>query len=58
VNQNTDIWIYDLKGPQVRRLTFDPGIDAMPMWSPEGTRLAFTSSRGQLFDIYMKPAGG
>ena len=58
VNQNTDIWIYDLNGPRVKRLTFDPAIDAMPMWSPDGTRLAFTSSRGQLFDIYIKPADG
>ncbi len=58
VNQNTDIWVYDVQGTRVKRLTFDPAIDAMPMWSPDGTKLAFTSSRGQLFDIYIKPADG
>jgi Tol biopolymer transport system component len=58
VNQNTDIWIYDLQGPRVKRLTFDPSIDAAPMWSPDGKHLAFTSTRNQMFDIYIKPVDG
>ena len=58
VNQNTDIWIYDLQGTHARRLTFDPAIDAMPMWSPDGKWLAFSSSRQQLFDLYIKPSDG
>jgi eukaryotic-like serine/threonine-protein kinase len=57
-NQNTDIWIYDLQGTHARRFTFDPAIDAMPMWSPDGKWLAFSSSRQQFFDLYIKPADG
>ena len=43
---NVDIWIIDLvrSGPS-RRLTFDPGTDAAPVWSPDGTRIAFSGMR-------------
>jgi Tol biopolymer transport system component len=57
-NDNTDVFIYDLARSTFRRLTFDPGIDAVPVWSPDGSRIAFTSSRGRSFDIYVKPADG
>ncbi|HLZ42452.1 MAG TPA: protein kinase [Candidatus Sulfotelmatobacter sp.] len=57
-NDNTDAFIYDLARSTFRRLTFDPGIDAVPVWSPNGGQVAFTSSRGRSFDIYVKPADG
>lgn len=57
-NDNTDAFIYDLARSTFRRLTFDPGIDSAPVWSPDGGQVAFTSSRGRSFDIYVKPANG
>ncbi|HEX9118572.1 MAG TPA: phosphodiester glycosidase family protein, partial [Anaerolineae bacterium] len=36
----------------VRRLTFDPADDLYPAWSPDGSRLAFSSRRGGNSDIY------
>ena len=57
-NDNTDVFIYDLARSSFRRLTFDPAIDAVPVWSPDGGRIAFTSSRGRNFGIYVKPADG
>ncbi len=57
-NENTDIFIYDLARASFRRLTFDPGIDAVPVWSPDRDRIAFTSSRGRNFGVYVKPADG
>ncbi len=57
-NENTDIFIYDLARASSRRLTFDPGIDSMPVWSPDRSRIAFTSGRGLNFGIYVKPADG
>ena len=57
-NDNTDVFIYTLARSSFRRLTFDPAIDAVPIWSPDGGRIAFGSSRGHNFDIYVKPADG
>jgi serine/threonine protein kinase len=57
-NQNSDVWIYDLQGEGAKRMTFDPAIDAMPVWSPDGTRVAFSSSRKNTFDLYLKNADG
>ena len=57
-NQNTDVWIYELQGDGTKRVTFDPAIDAMPVWSPDASRLAFTSSRQNVFDLYLKNADG
>jgi Tol biopolymer transport system component len=42
----------------MRRLTFNPAIDAMPIWSPDGTRILFASSRNQKFDLFVKNADG
>ena len=33
-SMNTDIWSYDLQRDSSQRLTFDPAIDAVPIWSP------------------------
>lgn len=53
-----DIWIFDLKRGSKTRLTFDPSDDLDPVWSPDGTRIAFTSDRAGQRDMYVKPADG
>jgi Tol biopolymer transport system component len=58
VSQNTDVWTYDLQRDSAKRLTFDPAIDGLPVWSPDGTRLIFTSSRQQVFKLFIKNADG
>jgi eukaryotic-like serine/threonine-protein kinase len=40
------------------RLTFDPGDDLNPTWSPDSARIAFTSDRRGHCNIYVKPANG
>lgn len=57
-SQNTDVWTYDLHIRSAKRLTFDPSIDSMPVWSPDGNRLIFTSNRDLKFDLYVKDASG
>ena len=57
-SQNTDVWIYDLLRGSAKRLTFDPAIDRVPIWSPDAKRLVFTSSRQSNIDLYMKNADG
>jgi Tol biopolymer transport system component len=53
-----DIWIFDLLRGTRTRLTFDPADDLDSIWSPDGTRLAFTSDRAGFRNIYQKPADG
>jgi Tol biopolymer transport system component len=52
---NVDIWIIDLarQGPP-RRQTFDPGGDASPVWSPDGTHVAFSSLRSGKISLFEK----
>ena len=57
-SQNTDVRTYDLQRNSATRLTFDPAIDARPIWSPDGTRVMFSSSRQHRFDLYSKNADG
>ena len=55
---NADVFTYDIQRDAMRRLTFNPAIDAMPIWSPDGTRILFASSRNQKFDLFVKNADG
>jgi Tol biopolymer transport system component len=53
-----DIWIMDLLRGTKTRLTFDPADDPVAVWSPDGTRIAFTSDRLGQRDIYQKLSDG
>jgi eukaryotic-like serine/threonine-protein kinase len=55
---NTDLWKYDLHGEAAKRLTFDPGFDVSPIWSPDASRLVFASNRALDVDLYMKNSDG
>jgi eukaryotic-like serine/threonine-protein kinase len=57
-NHNTDVWTYDFDRGSFKRLTFDPAIDAEPVWSPDGKRIMFASSRAGFFRLYTKNADG
>jgi Tol biopolymer transport system component len=41
-----------------RRLTFDPAEDEVPVWSPDGKKIAFASLRGARWDLYVKASDG
>jgi|SRR5579871_2720188 len=56
--QNRDIWIFDVASGAATRFTSDPGWDAFPTWSPDGSRVVFTSNRGGVYDLYEKPSNG
>ncbi len=53
-----DIWVFDLARGTSTRLTFDPSEDFNSLWSPDGQRIAFTSERKGVRDIYHKLASG
>ncbi len=53
-----DIWLFDLIHGTSSRLTFDPADDFGAVWSPDGSRTAFTSDRRGHRDLYQKMANG
>lgn len=56
--QNRDIWVQDFAGGSAIRLTTDPAWEAFPTWSPDGSRIIFTSNRSGVYDLYQKAANG
>jgi TolB protein len=53
-----DIYIMDSDGGNVRRLTNHPAFDYDSPWSPDGRRIAFTSTRDGRSQIYVMDADG
>ncbi len=51
---NTDVWLYEFARGTTTRFTFDPGQDLTPVWSPDGSRVAFLGQRGGVWGIYQK----
>jgi hypothetical protein len=59
VQGNFDLWLLD--GARTSRVTFDPAQDNFPVWSPDGTRIVFLSTRtgaGDLYQTLTNGAGG
>lgn len=57
-DDNADVWVVDQTRDVTTRLTFDPGGDFSPVWSPDGSRIAFNSDRISPTGIYLKRASG
>ena len=55
---NTDVMVYDVERETLTRLTFDPGADTWPLWSPDGQRILFSSNRDGAAGIYAVAANG
>jgi Tol biopolymer transport system component len=56
VQGNQDVWLLD--GARTTRFTFGAAADHFPDWSPDGTRIVFTSRRTGQGDIYQKLTSG
>lgn len=53
-----DIYSVPVGGGEARQLTSNPAYDSRPLWSPDGRKIAFTSSREGSLDVYVMDAGG
>jgi Tol biopolymer transport system component len=51
IDQDQDIWIWDLGRATPTRLTFDRGSDSTPVWMPDGRRVVFGSARATVAGI-------
>jgi Tol biopolymer transport system component len=56
---NQDIWVVDLmRGGLPSRLTFDASVEDYPVWSPDGNRILYTSTKGGGQNMYSKLSSG
>jgi len=53
-----DLWVMQPLFGASSRLTFDPGDDLNPRWTPDGKWIIFTSTQKGPRNIYRKPADG
>jgi tricorn protease len=53
-----DLWVADLDGGNVRRLTSDIGVEFNPVFSPDGNTLAFSGQYDGNIDVYTIPVTG
>jgi serine/threonine-protein kinase len=62
-DQENDIWTWDFTRETLTRVTFDPGLNASPVWMPDGRRIihssgaAPTQSKGY-GALFRRPADG
>ncbi|MEQ1732015.1 MAG: hypothetical protein ABL982_26880, partial [Vicinamibacterales bacterium] len=56
VQGNQDLWSVDAL--RLNRLTFGPAVDTFPVWSPDSTRVVFSSRRSGPLDLYQKVTSG
>jgi serine/threonine protein kinase/Tol biopolymer transport system component len=59
VDDNEDIWMVDVERGTHTRFTSDIATDTNPLWTPDGTRLVFSSGQaGGASALYWMPADG
>ncbi|HEX2453446.1 MAG TPA: protein kinase [Vicinamibacterales bacterium] len=54
MNGSPDIWVLDARRGVFSRFTSDPADDVFPVWSPDGSRIVFSSNRAGVHDLYQK----
>ena len=54
VDGNVDLWVFDIGRGALSRLTSNPANDIHPTWSPDGTRILFSSNRTGEYHLYEK----
>ena len=60
-NVNNEIWLFEFARGIGKRFSFGTGLDSNPVWSPDGSRVVFSSNqgnRGGNWDLYVKPSNG
>ena len=58
LDQERDLWIWDLRRATLTRLTIDPAQDWFPVWTPDSRRIVFSSTRGGPLNLWWQLADG
>jgi dipeptidyl aminopeptidase/acylaminoacyl peptidase len=58
VDGNSDVWLMDVQRGVMRRFTSDAASEHSGVWSPDGSRIVFSSNRGGFYNLYVKAASG
>jgi tricorn protease len=53
-----DLWVVGRDGGEARRLTSGAGLEFNPIFSPDGSQIAFTGEYDGNIDVYVIPAAG
>jgi serine/threonine-protein kinase len=56
--QMFDLWMWDVVRLTLTRLTFRPGLDTYPVWTPDGRRLISSSDFESARNLYAQAADG
>ena len=56
--ENLDIWVYDMGRQTLSRLTFAPGVDETPVWTPDGKWVTFSGVRDGVANLLRRVADG
>jgi Tol biopolymer transport system component len=57
-NGNGVIWLHEIERGATSRFSFDPSWNWSPIWSPDGSRIAFAAAPDGKAGIFQKPTSG
>jgi Tol biopolymer transport system component len=55
---SSHVWVYNTRTEVFNQLTFEGGVNLIGAWTPDGTRVAFSSTRGGVQNPYWQTANG
>ena len=58
LDQDLDVWVWDMRRRSWQRITDDPAVDFSPVWTHDGSTLIFSSPRGGVPNLYKRSSDG